>query len=142
MPVRSADATWSGDLQKGNGSVRLGSGAWEGQYTFDSRFEDGSGTNPEELVAAAHAGCFSMALANQLASAGYEPERISTTAEVHLTKTSAGFSIPQIDLRTDAQVPGISDEEFQRLAMETKSTCPISQLVRAADINLEAKLSG
>lgn len=141
MPIRSSNASWNGDLQQGNGIVRLGSGAWEGQYSFSSRFEEGTGTNPEELIAAAHAGCYSMALSAQLTEAGYAPENIATTADVHITKTSAGFAIPQIDLRTEAQVPGISDEEFQRIASDTKSTCPVSRLVQSAEISLEAKLA-
>src|SRR3977135_6931 len=102
MPVRSAEAQWDGSLQKGKGVMRLPSGAFEGQYSFSSRFEDGTGTNPEELIAAAHAGCFSMALAGTLGRNGHDPTRVSTTANVHLDKGDAGFRITRIDLVTEA----------------------------------------
>jgi osmotically inducible protein OsmC len=141
MPIRTSDAQWSGDLKSGKGTVRLGSGAYEGQYSFSSRFEEGTGTNPEELVAAAHAGCFSMALANGLASAGFTADSVATKAHVHLDKTAEGFGIPKIDLVTEATVPGIDDATFQKIAEETKSTCPISQLLRAVEITLDAKLT-
>lgn len=141
MPVRTSDATWNGQLKDGNGTVRLGSGAFEGQYSFSSRFESGTGTNPEELIGAAHAGCYSMALSGGLGAAGYQPVRVSTTADVHVNKVESGFAIQQIDLRTEAEVPGITDDEFQRIAEQTKATCPVSQLVKAATITLEAKLA-
>ena len=112
MPVRSADAQWEGALQDGKGQMRFGSGAFEGQYSFSSRFEEGTGTNPEELIAAAHAGCFSMALSGALGRAGHDPERVSTTAKVHLEKTDAGFRIPRIELVTEAVVPGMDDAAF------------------------------
>src|SRR2546423_15674073 len=108
MPVRSADAQWEGSLQDGKGQMRFGSGAFEGAYSFASRFEDGSGTNPEELIAAAHAGCFSMALSGALGRAGHPPERVSTTANVHLEGQEAGFRITRIDLVTEAGVPGLT----------------------------------
>jgi osmotically inducible protein OsmC len=143
MPVRTSDATWNGSLTEGNGTMRFGSGAWEGQYSFSSRFESGTGTNPEELIAAAHAGCFSMALSAGLGKAGHEPTRVATTADVHITKTDGGFAISQIDLRTEASVPGISDDEFQRIAEETKTACPVSAaLASVPTINLTAKLAG
>lgn len=143
MPIRSADATWQGAVDSGSGSIRLGSGAFEGTYSFTSRFGDGTtGTNPEELIGAAHAGCYSMALSAGLGQAGYQPQSISTTAEVHITKSDGGWTIPQIDLRTQATVPGISEADFQRIAEETKSACPVSQLLRAAEITLDAKLAG
>src|SRR3954462_7046311 len=107
MPVRRAEAQWEGSLQAGKGVMRLGGGAYQGPYSFASRFEDGKGTNPEELIAAAHAGCFSMAFSNQLAKAGFTPKRVSTTANVHLVKGEAGFSIPTIELVTEGEVPGI-----------------------------------
>src|SRR5690242_20029911 len=100
MPTRNADAVWEGNLKDGHGSVKLGSGAFEGAYSFNSRFENGKGTNPEELIAAAHAGCFSMALANALTQEGHPPNKISTSAAVHLEKGSDGFGIPKIDLKT------------------------------------------
>ena len=111
MPVRNAEARWEGDLPNGKGTMRFGGGAFEGQYSFSSRFEDGAGTNPEELIAAAHAGCFSMALSNGLAKAGFTPTRVDTTASVHLEKTDAGFGITRIDLRTEAEVPGLGDRK-------------------------------
>src|SRR5437867_12633634 len=104
MPARTATGRWEGGLRSGKGSMRSGGGAFEGQYSFSSRFEDGAGTNPEELIAAAHAGCFSMALSNGLAKAGFTPTRVDTTASVHLDKTDAGFGITKIELRTEAEV--------------------------------------
>jgi len=124
MPVRSADARWEGTLQDGKGTMRMGGGAWEGPYSFSSRFEEGTGTNPEELLAAAHAGCFSMALSAALGKAGHSPESVATTAAVHLDKTDAGFRIQKIELTTDANVPGISQSEFDEIADTAKRTCP------------------
>src|SRR5258707_1875512 len=112
MPVRSADAVWEGDLKGGQGKVKLGSGAFEGKYSFTSRFEQGSGTNPEELLAAAHAGCFSMALSAGLGKAGFGPKRIHTTAKVSIDKVGEGFKITRILLQTEAQVPGLADAAF------------------------------
>jgi osmotically inducible protein OsmC len=140
MPVRKADAQWEGTLQDGKGTMRLGSGAWEGPYSFTSRFEDGSGTNPEELIAAAHAGCYSMALSGTLGRAGHNPESISTTANVHLNKTDEGFRIQRIDLVTRARVPGLDDATFQELAETTKKSCPVSVVLAAAEITLDAAL--
>jgi lipoyl-dependent peroxiredoxin len=140
MPVRSAKAQWEGDLPAGHGKIAFGSGAFEGQYSFSSRFEDGKGTNPEELIAAAHAGCFSMAFSNQLAKAGFTPKSVATTANVHLVKGEAGFSIPTIELVTEGNVPGIDNAKFQELAEAAKKGCPISKLVTGAEIKLSAKL--
>src|SRR5258705_2598225 len=112
MPTRNAEAVWEGDLKRGRGTVKLGSGAFQGAYSFSTRFENGIGTNPEELIAAAHAGCFSMALAHGLSEAGHPPDRIHTTAQVHLEKSAEGFAIPRIDLVTEAEVPGIEEREF------------------------------
>ncbi len=140
MPVRSASAVWTGDLKNGKGSMKLGSGAWEGAFSFQSRFEEGTGTNPEELAGAAHAGCFSMAFSNELAKAGFVPTRVATTAKVHLVKTDAGFRITQIDLACEGQVPGIDDAKFQQIAEGAKKGCPISNLFTGAQINLDAKL--
>src|SRR5947208_15953501 len=106
MPTRNAEAVWEGDLKGGRGTVSLGSGAYKGPYSFQSRFESGNGTNPEELIAAAHAGCFSMALAHALAQAGHPARRVHTTAKVPLEKTGEGFAIPRIDLMAGADVPG------------------------------------
>jgi osmotically inducible protein OsmC len=142
MPVRSSDAQWEGSLQDGKGTVRLGSGAFEGQYSFASRFEEGTGTNPEELIAAAHAGCFSMALAAGLSRAGHVPNRVHTTATVHLEKGDAGFRISAIELDTEAEVPGIDAAAFQKEAEAAKAGCPVSQALAAVDIKLNARLVG
>src|SRR5512134_3377607 len=112
MPVRSSSARWQGPLKNGQGTMKLGSGAFEGPYSFPSRFENGQGTNPEELIAAAHAGCFSMALSMLLGNAGFPPTRIDTTASVHLDAVEGGFAITQIELNTQAQVPGIEEAAF------------------------------
>ncbi|HEX3724976.1 MAG TPA: OsmC family protein [Pirellulales bacterium] len=140
MPLRNAQAVWEGDLKSGKGTMRLGSGAYEGAYSFSSRFEEGKGTNPEELIAAAHAGCFSMAFSNGLATAGFPPKRLQTTAKVHLEKGAAGFEIPQIDLITEANVPGITEAQFHELADKAKTNCPVSKVLAAAKITLDAKL--
>jgi osmotically inducible protein OsmC len=141
MPTRSSSAQWSGNLARGNGTMSLGSGAFEGAYSFASRFEEGDGTNPEELIAAAHAGCFSMALANVLSQAGHEPDSVQTTAEVHLDKDDAGFSITRSDLTTEVKVEGLDDDEFQRYAEEAEKTCPVSRALGAIEIGLDAKLA-
>ena len=140
MPTRNAEAVWEGNLKEGHGKIKLSSGAYEGQYSFMSRFENGAGTNPEELIAAAHAGCYSMALSHGLASAGHTPKRVHTTAKVHLEKGEGGFSIPKIDLETEAEVPGLDDAGFQQQAETAKKNCPISKLLAAAEITLKARL--
>jgi lipoyl-dependent peroxiredoxin len=140
MPTRNAEAQWEGDLKGGRGQVSLGSGAYQGPYSFQSRFESGTGTNPEELVAAAHAGCFSMALSHALAQAGHPAKRVHTTAKVHLEKQPEGFAIPKIELVTEGNVPGIDAEEFQRQAEQAKKNCPISKLLTGAETTLHAKL--
>jgi osmotically inducible protein OsmC len=142
MPTRNADAVWEGDLKGGKGTMKLGSGAYQGAYSFQSRFESGTGTNPEELIAAAHAGCFSMAFSHGLAQAGFTPKRVHTTAKVHLEKTDAGFAIPKIDLVCEADVPNISPADFQKQADTAKQNCPVSKLLKAAEITLDAKLVG
>lgn len=141
MPERSSSAVWEGDLQTGNGTMKIGAGAWEGPYSFKSRFEDGKGTNPEELIAAAHAGCYSMALSGALTKAGHAPNRISTTAKVALEKSDGGFSIPSIHLVTDARVPGIDAEKFKEIAETAKKNCPVSKVLAGAEITLDATLS-
>jgi len=141
MPKRIANARWDGTLQDGNGTMRMKSRAYEGPYTFQSRFEEGEGTNPEELIAAAHAGCFSMALSADLGRAGHTAESVETTATVHLDKGDGGFGITRIVLDTRARVPGISEEEFQRVAEGAKQNCPVSQALAAVDtIELNAQL--
>src|SRR5512144_3455588 len=121
MRIRSAQAEWNGNLQAGEGRMKLGSGAFEGNYSFESRFEEGAGTNPEELIGAAHAGCFSMALAHGLTSAGHAPNRITTTAKVHIEKKEGGFVIPLIELETEGDVPGMDDQTFRKQAQTAKN---------------------
>ena len=140
MPVRKADAVWEGDIRGGNGKVSLGSGAFEGRYSFGSRFEEGAGTNPEELIGAAHAGCFSMALSGGLGRGGHTPKRIATTAKVHIEKVGEGFAITRIELDTQAEVPGIDDATFQEFARKAKEGCPVSKALAGTEITLNAKL--
>lgn len=141
--TRKADAEWKGSIKEGKGKIALGSGAFEGAYSFKSRFsedEEQKATNPEELIAAAHASCFTMALSGNLGKAGYEPTNINTTAKVKIEKQGEDFVIPNIDLETMADVEGIEDNEFQKIAEETKKTCPVSQVLSGADISLKATL--
>lgn len=140
MPVRSAEAKWEGSLKEGAGEVKLGSGAFQGPYSFQTRFEDQQGTNPEELIAAAHAGCFSMAFSAELGKAGYKPKWIESKAEVHLEKKDDGFVIPKIELTMQAQVPDISEEEFQKIAKGAKEGCPVSKVLEGAELSLDATL--
>jgi osmotically inducible protein OsmC len=141
MAKRTANARWNGSLTEGQGAMRLGKGAYEGNYSFQSRFEEGDGTNPEELIAAAHAGCFSMALSAGLGRAGHNPESVETEATVHLEKEGEGFAIKRIELRSRARVPGISEEEFQEQAEAAKEGCPVSQALAAVEsIELDAEL--
>ena len=140
MAVRKANAQWHGGIKDGKGTMKLGSGAFEGQYSFSSRFEEGTGTNPEELIGAAHAGCFSMALSAGLGRAGYEPKSVATSARVHLSKGDAGFSISKIELHTEANVPGIDEAAFQEQAKGAKENCPVSKALAGVEIELDAKL--
>jgi osmotically inducible protein OsmC len=142
MPVRKASAVWEGGLKDGQGTVKLGSGAYEGKYSFGSRFEESPGTNPEELIGAAHAGCFSMALSAGLGRAGFNPTRVSTTAKVHLEKVGEGFKITRIELDNESQVPGIDDAAFQDAARKAKEGCPVSQALGGTEITLNARLVG
>jgi lipoyl-dependent peroxiredoxin len=143
MPKRTASARWDGSLQDGAGTMRMASGAYEGAYSFQSRFEEGDGTNPEELIAAAHAGCFSMALSAGLGQAGYEPESVETEATVQIDKVGDGFAITHILLRSRARVPGIDADEFQQQAQAAKEGCPVSKALAGVDsIELEAELLG
>ena len=140
MPTRNAHARWQGDLKSGKGTTKLGSGAWEGPYSFASRFESGSGTNPEELIGAAHAGCFSMALTAGLNKAGFQPRQVHTTAKVQLEKVGDGFEITAIDLDAEADVPDIDEATFQKHAEAAKVGCPISKALAAVEIRLKARL--
>lgn len=137
---RKADARWEGDLKAGKGHITLGSGAFEGPYSFGTRFEGAPGTNPEELLGAAHAGCFSMALSLALTTAGHVPTSIHTTASVHLEKGATGFAITGIDLTTTAVVPGISEADFQKAAEATKTGCIVSRALASVPMRLEAHL--
>jgi len=141
MPVRQAKAVWEGGLKDGHGTVALGSGAFEGRYSFGSRFEEAGGTNPEELIGAAHAGCFSMALAAGLGRAGHQPKRVATEAKVHLEKVGEGFKITRIELACEAEVPGIDDAAFQEAARKAKEGCPVSQALGGVEITLQAHLA-
>jgi lipoyl-dependent peroxiredoxin len=141
MPVRSAKAVWEGGLKDGQGKVSLGSGAFEGRYSFGSRFEEAGGTNPEELIGAAHAGCFSMALSAGLGRAGFAPQRVATSAKVHLEKVGEGFKITRIELENESQVPGIDDATFQEQARKAKEGCPVSQALGGVEITLNARLA-
>jgi osmotically inducible protein OsmC len=142
MPDRRAEAEWNGNLREGGGRLKLESGAFQGPYSFRDRFEDGKGTNPEELLGAAHAGCFSMALAAGLTAAGHPPGRIHTTATVSLEREGDGFGITKIHLETEASVPGIAAADFQAQAQKAKSGCPVSKALAGTAISLTAKLLG
>jgi osmotically inducible protein OsmC len=139
---RKASAAWQGGLKDGKGTISTGSGVLsETQYSFSTRFEDGIGTNPEELIAAAHAGCFSMALSGQLAGVGLTAENIATTATVMMEKTDAGFTVTEVHLDVTAKIPGADPAKFEEAANNAKARCPISRLLKA-NITMEAKLEG
>jgi osmotically inducible protein OsmC len=139
---RTGSAVWQGGIKDGKGTVSTESGVLDGaQYSFSTRFEDGKGTNPEELLAAAHAGCFSMALSKQLNDAGFTADSINTTASVRLEKTDAGFSITKVHLDVTARVPGADAAAFETAANNAKAGCPVSRLFNA-EITLDAKLEG
>ena len=137
MAVRKSEAKWQGTLREGKGTMKLGSGAYEGAYTYASRFEEGPGTNPEELIGAAHAGCFTMFLSSVLTKAGFPPTQLHTTATVHL---EAGPTITRIILDTDADVPNLEQEAFLEYAEEAKVKCPVSKALAAVEIQLNARL--
>ena len=139
--IRTADAQWKGNLKEGSGSMKLGSGAYEGQFSFKSRFENGPGTNPEELIAAAHAGCFSMALSNALATAGHTPERVHTKANVDFGRDDKGPLIQKIELVCEVNAPGLDEAKLQELGKQAKEGCPISRALAAVpSITLSIKL--
>lgn len=140
MIDRKAEARWEGTLREGKGSIRLGSGAFEGPYSFGTRFADAVGTNPEELLGAAHAGCFTMALSLMLTTAGHPPTSLETTATVHLDKVGEGFAITGIDLLTRGKVPGQSEADFQRMAEDAKANCIISKALAGVPMRLQATL--
>lgn len=141
MPTRSSSAEWSGNLARGNGTMSLGSGAFEGSYSFASRFESGEGTNPEELIAAAHAGCFSMALAAALSQADHVPDSVETTAQVTIDSVDGIPTITRSELSTEVKVDGLDDAEFQELAEGARSGCAVSRALAGVEITLAAKLA-
>lgn len=141
MLIRRSTAMWEGGLKNGKGTMKIGSGAYEGQYSFASRFEQGSGTNPEELIGAAHAGCFSMFLSMVLEQAGFKPERIDTTARVGLDKLPEGFRITTIELETEGRVPGIDEQTFIEKAEAAKKGCPVSMALTGVEVRLRARLA-
>lgn len=140
MPTRRSTAVWEGPIADGRGTMTIGAGVWSGPFSVPSRFEDGEGTNPEELLAAAHAGCFSMALSAALTRAGFSPQRISTTAEVTIERVGEAWRITRIHLDTTARVPDADPDTFARLAEEAKTNCPVSVALAGPDITLEARL--
>lgn len=140
MPVRTAEATWEGTLREGAGTVALGSGAFEGTYSFGSRFEDASGTNPEELIGAAEAGCFAMATALALEEEGFSPESVHAETAVHIEEVDGDFSITRIELTAEGDVPDASEAEFVAVAEDAKENCPVSKALAGTDIELTATL--
>jgi lipoyl-dependent peroxiredoxin len=141
--TRTADASWSGTVPDGGGHIALGSGAFEGPFTLKARVEEGQpGTNPEELVGAGHAGCFTMSLANLLSEEGHPPTELRTTADVRLEQLDVGFRITRITLRTEGDVPGVDQARFVELAEQAKSTCPVSLALAGTEIAVEARLAG
>ena len=140
MTIRKADAAWTGSLREGSGELALESGAFRGPYTFKARFEQGKETNPEELLGAAQAGCFTMALTAMLSRENIAPTEIRTTAAVHLQQRAGGFEIPKIELTTRAKIPGITAERFAALAADAKANCPVSKALAGVEITLDAAL--
>jgi osmotically inducible protein OsmC len=143
MATRDGSAQWKGDLRSGSGTVSVPSGLFsDGSYSFSTRFEEEPGTNPEELIGAAHAGCFSMALSNILAEAGHTPNSVSTTAKVHLRQVDGQPTIAKVDLVTEGDVPGIDEQQFQQYAQQAKEGCPVSRaLAGVSEMSLDAKLA-
>ena len=141
MATRFADAVWEGTLKEGHGKMRLGTGAYEGNYTYQSRFEEGPGTNPEELIAAAHAGCFTMAFSSGLTKAGFTPTRLNTHAEIIMEKVDNRDTITHIQLTTEGQVPGIDEKQFLEIGETAKKNCPVSRALNPSiQVSLDAKL--
>jgi len=140
MAVRKSEAVWDGTLKEGSGKMKLASGAFEGPFTWSSRFENGKGTNPEELLGAAHAGCYSMALSSNLGKAGFTPQHIHTSAQVTLETVDGKARITRIQLETEATVPGISNDQFQQIAEEVKQSCPVSVALSNVPTTLVAHL--
>lgn len=141
MPTRTATAVWNGAILEGQGTMTLGSGAFEGRYSFGSRFEEAAGTNPEELLGAAHAGCFSMQLSGLLTRGGHDVTSIDTTAAVTVEKQEAGWKITTIHLTTRGRVEGIDEDTFLEFANEAKETCPVSMALAGPEITMDAALA-
>ena len=140
MPARTAEAQWSGNLTEGKGRIKVQSGTFEAPYDFRGRTADGKGPNPEELIGAAHAGCYTMQLSALLGAAGFTADSLKTTAKVHLEKQGAGFAIPLIELDLQGKVPGLSAADFQKHAETAKASCPVSKALAGPKIVLTAKL--
>jgi lipoyl-dependent peroxiredoxin len=141
--TRTAQASWQGDLADGGGRIGLGSGAYEGPFTLRARVEDVErSTNPEELIGAAHAGCFTMSLANLLSESGHPPADLQTTAHVRLEQLETGFAITRIELQTHGEVAGVDADTFALLAQQAKDTCPVSRALAGTEITLEVRLGG
>jgi osmotically inducible protein OsmC len=141
MTARNGSAEWHGDVQSGSGKVTVGDGVFEGAYSYESRFAEGEGTNPEQLIAAAHAACFTMALSNVLSDAGHPPESVRTNARVQLRNIDGAPTLARIDLETEGDVPGVDEQEFQRHAEDAKANCPVSRaLAGVPEIVLSARL--
>ncbi|MFO1184476.1 MAG: OsmC family peroxiredoxin [Bauldia sp.] len=140
MPTRNATAEWQGNLKQGRGHMRFGGGAYDGAYSFQSRFAAGPGTNPEELIAAAHAGCFSMALAADLEAAGHKPVSVNTTAKVRIEQIAGKWTICAVDLEAVAEVPGLDQAGLDQIAEGTKTGCPVSRALAGVRIEAKARL--
>ena len=140
MPIRTSDAVWHGNLHEGSGHMRFGGGAYDGAFTWNSRFADGGGTNPEERLAAAHAGCFSMALSGDLTDAGFPPKDTRTSAEVHIERVDGKWTVTLIELTCGAEVPGIDQATFDKIAEGTRQNCPVARALKAVEIRLDATL--
>lgn len=140
MVTRNAEATWKGSLKDGNGTMKVGSGAFSGAFTWASRFEEEPGTNPEELIGAAHAGCFSMSVSSRLGKAGFTPDRITTRAKVHFGKVEGVSTITLIELDCEASVPGIGADQFAEIAEAARTSCPVSVALAGVEIRLIARL--
>ncbi|HKK67460.1 MAG TPA: OsmC family protein [Bacteroidales bacterium] len=140
MSIHKSSAKWNGNLPEGNGKMIVGGGAWEGNFSFKSRFEDGKGTSPEELIAAAHAGCFSMAFSNALDEAGFKPVSVNTQATASLEQVDGGFAITKIKLTSKGKAEGIDEKKFKELAEDAKNNCPVSKALKGVDISLDITL--
>lgn len=140
MVIRKAEATWNGSLKEGKGTMKVGSGAFSGAFTWRSRFEDEPGTNPEELIGAAHAGCFSMSVSSKLGKAGFTPDSITTRAKVHFGKVDGVSTITLIELDCEASVPGIEAAQFAEITEAARTGCPVSVALAGVEIRLDARL--